>query len=318
MATAVIKRTIEVSREPAHICVRLNQLTLKRGDEIVGSIPCEDIGVVVVDHPQATYTHAALASLALADATLVICGRDHVPVAVLLPLADHTQVVWRVREQIQAGKPLCKRLWQQIVRAKICAQAANLAADSPSRRRLLQLATEVRSGDPSNREAQAAKIYWSAWLTEAPDDRRADFATFRRDPDGAGANALLNYGYAIMRAAVARALVAAGLLPSLGLHHSHRANAFCLADDLLEPLRPVVDERVRQLLMFGQSDLDQPTKAALLELLAVPTETDEGRGPLLVALHRYAASLVQCFQGTARRLEIPRPCESADTDACGS
>jgi CRISP-associated protein Cas1 len=314
----MIKRTVEISREPAHLCVRLNQLTLKRGEETVGSIPCEDIGVVVVDHPQATYTHAALASLAQADATLVVCGRDHLPVAMLLPLADHTQVVWRVREQIQAGKPLCKRLWRQIVQAKIRAQAANLAPGSVSRRRLLQLASEVRSGDATNREAQAAKIYWSAWLTEAPEDNRADLATFRRDPDGAGANALLNYGYAVTRAAVARALVAAGLLPSLGLHHSHRANAFCLADDLLEPLRALVDERVRQLLMAGQNDLDQPTKAALLELLAVPMETDEGHGPLLVALHRYVASLVQCFQGAARRLEIPRPCESADTGACGS
>lgn len=314
----MIKRTVEISREPAHLCVRLNQLTLKRGDETVGSIPCEDIGVVVVDHPQTTYTHAALASLAHADATLVICGRDHLPVALLLPMADHTQVVWRVREQIEAGKPLCKRLWQQIVQAKIRAQAENLAPDSPSRRRLAQLATEVRSGDSSNREAQAAKIYWSAWLTEAPEIRNTEPIGFRRDPDGGGANGLLNYGYAVVRAAVARALVAAGLLPSLGLHHAHRANAFCLADDLLEPLRPIVDERVRQLLFAGQLELDQPTKAALLELLATPMMTDEGRGPLLVALHRYAASLVQCFQGAARRLEIPQPCESVDTDACGS
>lgn len=313
----MIKRTIEVSREPAHLCVRLNQLTLKRGEQTVGSIPCEDIGVVVVDHPQTTYTHAALASLAQADATLVVCGRDHLPVALLLPLADHTQVVWRVREQIEASKPLYKRLWQQIVQAKIRAQADNLAPGSPSQRRLLQFASEVRSGDSTNREAQAAKIYWSAWLTEAPEDN-ADWSGFRRDPDGDGANSLLNYGYAVMRAAVARALVAAGLLPSLGLHHSHRANAFCLADDLLEPLRPIVDQRVRQLLFAGQCELDQPTKAALLELLTAPTATDDGRGPLLVALHRYAASLVQCFQGAARRLEIPQPCESVDTDACGS
>jgi CRISPR-associated protein Cas1 len=314
----MIKRTIELSREPAHLCVRLNQLTLTRGHETVGSIPCEDIGVVVVDHPQATYTHAALATLAKADATLVVCGPDHLPVGILLPLSDHTQVVWRAREQISASKPLCKRLWQQIVQAKIRAQADNLAKNAPARRRLLQLATEVRSGDPTNIEAQAAKAYWSAWLTQAPEDHRTDRATFRRDPDGDGANPLLNYGYAVMRAAVARSIVAAGLLPSLGLHHSHRANAFCLADDLLEPLRPIVDERVRRLLVAGQTDLDQPTKAALLELLAVPMSSDQGQGPLLVALERYAASLVQCFQGLRRRLEIPKPCESVDTDACGS
>ncbi len=314
----MIKRTIEVSREPAHLCVRLNQLTLTRGDLTIRSIPCEDIGVVVVDHPQATYSHAALATLAQADATLVVCGKDHLPVAVMLPLADHTQVVWRAREQIAASKPLCKRLWQQLVQAKIRAQADNLAAGSSARRRLLQLAGEVRSGDPTNVEAQAAKVYWSAWLVQAPEDGRTDLGSFRRDPDGVGANALLNYGYAVMRAAVARALVAAGLLPSLGLHHSHRANAFCLADDLLEPLRPLVDERMRELLMAGQNDLDQPTKAALLELLAAPMETEQGSGPLLVTLHRFAASLVQCFQGTSRRLDIPRTCASTDTDACGS
>jgi CRISPR-associated protein Cas1 len=310
----VIKRTIEISREPAHLCVRLNQLTLRRGEQTIGSIPCEDIGAVVVDHPQATYTHAALATLAQADATLVVCGRDHLPVAILIPLANHTQVVWRVKEQIAAGKPLCKRLWQQIVRAKINAQADNLLTDSPSERRLRQLANDVRSGDPTNCEAQAAKIYWSAWLTESPEAQ----ASFRRDPDGAGTNGLLNYGYAVLRAAVARAVVAAGLVPSLGLHHSNRSNAFCLADDLMEPLRPLVDERVRQLLFAGHNDLDQPTKAVLLELLAVATETDDGQGPLLVALHRYAASLVHCFQGTARHLEIPQPCKSADIDVCGS
>ncbi len=310
----MIKRTIEVSREATHLSVRLNQLTLRRGEQTVGSIPCEDIGVVVVDHPQATYTHAALASLAQADATLVVCGRDHLPVAILLPLSDHTQVVWRVKEQIKAGKPLCKRLWQQIVRTKILRQADNLLAGSPSERRLRQLAQEVRSGDSTNAEAQAAKVYWSAWLIEAPEAQSA----FRRDSDGVGANALLNYGYAVVRAAIARALVAAGLVPSLGLHHSHRANAFCLADDLIEPFRPLVDERVRQLLFAGQNELDQPTKGALLELLAAPMETDEGRGPLLVALQRYTASLVQCFQGSSRRLEIPQPCASADTDVCGS
>lgn len=313
----MIKRTVEVSREPAHLSVRLKQLVLSRDGQVVGSVPCEDLGVVVVDHPQATYTHAALSALAEADATLVVCGRDHLPVAVLLPLADHTTVVWRVREQIGAGRPLCKRLWQQIVRAKILAQAGNLAAGSPPERRLRQLAGEVRSGDPTNAEAQAAKVYWSAWLVNAPEPDGQRTA-FRRDPDGEGANALLNYGYAIMRAGVARALVAAGLIPSLGLHHRHRANAFCLADDLVEPLRPIVDARVRELLGAGQTTLEQPTKAALLELLGTPVTTRGGRGPLLVALHRYAASLVECFQGQRRRLEIPQPCESADTGACGS
>jgi len=121
-----------------------------------------------------------------------------------------------------------------------------------------------------------------------------------------------------VRAAVARALVSGGLLPAWGLHHRHRANPFCLADDLLEPLRPLVDARVRQLAFAGQTELDQPTKGALLELLTLPVRTGTGEGPLFVQLHAYVASLANCFQGQSRRLEIPEPCESADTDACGS
>jgi CRISPR-associated protein Cas1 len=313
----VIKRTIEISREPAHLCVRLNQLLLRRGDETVGQFPCEDVGVVVVDHPQATYSHQALATLAERNAALVVCGRDHLPVAVLLPLGDHSEVVWRLREQVAAPKPLRKRLWQQLIRAKVQAQAANLDPRSPPARRLREMVAEVRSGDPANIEAQAARAYWSAWLVNAP-PALADQLPFHRDPDQPGLNGLLNYGYAIVRAAVARALVSGGLLPALGLHHRHRANAFCLADDLLEPLRPLVDARVRELAFAGQTTLDQPTKAALLDLLTLPVRTRSGRGPLLVQLHTFVASLVECFEGKHRRLEIPQPCESVDTAACGS
>jgi len=206
----VIKRTIEISREPAHLTVQRKQLLIKRDGQTVGSVPCEDIGVVLVDHPAATYSHAALASLAESDAALVVCGRDHLPAAVLLPLADHSQVVSRLADQLDAGKPLRKRLWQQIVQAKILAQAANLAETPTAQKKLTNLAAEVRSGDPANVEAQAARVYWLHWLGEAP---------FKRDTAGAGLNGFLNYGYAVMRAAVARALVAAGLLPAVGLHH---------------------------------------------------------------------------------------------------
>lgn len=314
----MIKRTIEVSRDPAHLAVRYDQLLLSRGSQTVGQIPCEDIGVIVVDHPQATYTHAALATLAEHDAALVVCGRNHLPVAMMLPLADHTQVVSRIRQQITAGKPLRKRLWQQLIRAKIRAQAENLAANSPPQRRLLEFARQVRSGDPSNLEAQAAKTYWAAWLVNAPEDVAGRLESFRRDPDQPGLNALLNYGYSVLRAAVARAIVSAGLVPAVGLHHSHRANAFCLADDLLEPLRPFVDERVRELTFAGQDALDQPTKAALLELLVMEVQCGPETGPLMVALHDYAASLAHCFEGPKGRLRIPHRCICPATDPCGS
>jgi CRISPR-associated protein Cas1 len=183
----------------------------------------------------------------------------------------------------------------------------------------LALARDVRSGDPTNIEAQAARVYWCNWLDQgsvpnscseelgtdplAPNDPLA--RVFHRDPDGTGLNGFLNYGYAVLRAAVARAIVAAGLLPSLGIHHRNRSNSFCLADDLLEPLRPLVDDRVRELHRQGYDELNQPAKAALLEILADRVRLGDEVGPLMVQLHRYVASLVRCFAGEARELEIP-------------
>ena len=311
----MIKRTLEISRDPAYLSVRLGQLQLKRGDEIAASIPCEDLGVVLVDHPQATYSHAALTTLMEHDAVVVLCGRDHLPCGMLLPIGEHTLVVPRLRAQVNASLPTRKRLWQQIVRAKILAQAANLNPDGPAVRRLREFAASVRSGDPDNREAHAARTYWSAWLLDGPNRDAAD--DFRRDPDAPGLNALLNYGYAVMRAAVARAIVAAGLHPALGLHHRHRSNAFCLADDLMEPLRPIVDARVRELAADGELELTQPVKAALLDLLTLEVQTGEFNGPLLVALHRYVASLVSVLEGHAREISVPVPCDSPAIAACG-
>ncbi len=298
----MIKRTIEISQQPAHLTVQHSQLLVKRDGAVVGQCPCEDIGVVLVDQPQTTYSHALLAALAESDAALVVCGRNHLPVAVLLPLADHTQVVWRIADQLAASKPLKKQLWRQLVRAKIRGQARNLAAGSETRAeraassKLLDYARMVRSGDPTNLEAQAARAYWQHWLPEE---------AFRRDADADGLNSLLNYGYAVVRAAVARALVAAGLLPSLGLHHSNRSNAFCLADDLVEPLRPLVDDRARELYRQGYDELSTEAKAGLLKLLAEDVQFGDETGPLMVCLHRFVASLVKCFQGEAKQLVIP-------------
>lgn len=312
----MIKRTLEISREPAHLAVSHCQLLLKREGAVVATIPCEDLGVVVVDHPQTTYTHSALTSLMACDAVVVVCGPDHLPCGVLLPLSDHTQVVWRLNSQIATTQPTRKRIWQQLVRAKIHAQADNLVEGSPVEKRLREFAARVRSGDPQNLEAQAAKAYWSVWLMYA--SPLLGLADFTRSPDLPGVNALLNYGYAIMRAAIARAIVAAGLHPALGVFHSNRSNAFCLADDMLEPLRPVIDSRVRDLAFEGHTELTQTVKAELLNLLTQETQLGETSGPLLVVLHRYVRSLVNCMEGTSTLLEIPRPCNSAATASCGS
>lgn len=188
-------------------------------------------------------------------------------------------------------------------------QARNLHSSLPAYRKLLALAGEVRSGDPTNVDAQAARVYWQNWLW-SDDPATLDVEAFRRDADAPGLNSFLNYGYAILRAGLGRALVAAGLLPSLGLHHRNRSNAFCLADDLIEPFRPLVDERVRAMHRQGFAELNQPAKAELLGLLTLPMRLGEQTGPLMVMLHRTVASLARCFAGEAKRLEIPVPADA--------
>lgn len=300
----MIKRTIEISREPAHLSLRHGQLVLEREHVTVSTIPCEDLGMVVVDHPQVSYTHSALAALVEHDAVVIICGKNHLPAGLLLPMTDHSEVVWRLHDQIAVSKPLRKQLWRQIVQAKIRAQAANLADASPERTRLLELARTVKSGDVTNHEAQAARVFWSGWL--ADDELTRQRSPFHRNADGDDEiNVLLNYGYSILRAAVARAIVMAGLHPAFGLQHCNRSNLFCLADDLMEPLRPLVDSRVRDLARLGQSSLSPITKAALLQLLTQEATTGSEAGPLMVTLHRYVASLVKCYAGESEPLEIP-------------
>lgn len=299
----MIKRTIEISRQAMHLSARLDQLVCQPIDadkSAAVTIPAEDIGLLAIDHPQVTYTHGAFQTLLRQGAAVMFCGRDHLPAGLLLPISSQTQQVTRLRAQIAASKPLCKRLWQRIVIAKVRAQAALFTADQPVHRRLLVLADEVKSGDTTNVEAQAARVYWQQWRDDLPGFQG-------RDPDGDDPiNAQLNYGYAALRAAVARAIVAAGLHPALGVQHSNRANAFCLADDLVEPLRPMVDQEVRRLQREGRTDLSQANKAVLLALLTAVVRLGDQAGPLMVQLHRVVASLVRSFE--SRKVEIELPC----------
>lgn len=319
----MIKRLIEISRDPVHLSVKLEQLVVQPFDSeraAAKSIPCEDIGVVLIDHPQVTLTHQALSTLMQHGAAVVVCGREHLPAGILIPISSHTETLWRVQDQVQTTLPTKKRLWQQIVVAKIKAQAAALLDNTSASGMLEKMALEVKSGDADNVEAQAAKLYWSAWLGETPGDSSATEShsaaplpapgaaqrLFRRDPEGLDPlNAMLNYGYAVLRAALARALVSAGLFPALGIHHSHRSNAFALADDVIEPLRPLVDVIVRERYRAGSRELDQSTKAALLSVLHQSVMFGGESGPLMVVLHRYTASLHRCLTGNAKRLEIP-------------
>jgi len=299
----MIKRIVEISSEPAHLSVKLEQLHIRRHEpdsQLVATIPCEDIGMIVVDNARTTYSHHALGRLMAFGAAVVVCGGDHLPAGIMVPIGSNTELVPRLRDQIEASKPTRKNLWKQIVTAKVRAQAAMLESGGAARKRLTVLAGRVRSGDPTNVEAQAAKVYWGAWLDGT------DYAEgFRRDTDGDGINALLNYGYAVLRAAVARALVSGGLATALGLHHRNRSNAFCLADDLVEPLRPMTDAVVRELARRGRVEIGRDEKKALLGVLHQTVAVNGHTGPLMVALHRYTASLTRCLSGEERKLLIP-------------
>lgn len=300
----MIKHTIEISQQPMHLTSKLEQLVLEPYNQLDAkprTIPCEDIGMVIIDHPRTTYSHAAFQTLLDHDAAIVICGNNHQPVGIMLPLSENTQQVSRLQEQINLTKPTCKKLWKQIVTAKIKAQIQNLSPDTKPIKSLKQLAKDVKSGDPQNHEAQAARMYWANWLDGMPHAK-----CFRRQQQGHDpANSFLNYGYAILRAAVGRAIVVAGLHPALGLHHHNRANAFCLADDLMEPLRPLVDRRVRECLKRDRQELDQLSKAYLLELLCEPVTFEKQVGPLMVQLHRYLGSLLKVYQGQSVKLAFP-------------
>lgn len=260
------------------------------------TVPLSDLAALIVSHPQVSYTHAVLSGLAAAGATFIACDEKHLPAAMLLPLVGHSTQTERFAAQAQLSTPQRKRLWQQIVRAKIRSQARLLEERTGDDGGLGLLATQVRSGDAGNLESQAARIYW-----------RALFGDFRRDPEGDGLNACLNYGYALVRAVVARALCGAGLHPSFGVHHHNRYDAFCLADDLMEPFRPLVDRVVARLQDERGSEvaLDRDAKRALLTgVLSRYTAEGESR-TLFDWAARSASALAAVIEGRAKKFTLP-------------
>lgn len=293
----MIKRTIEISSYGVRVSVRNCQVLIHKDEKLISKIPAEDIGILIIDSRNTTYTHGTLMELMEAGAIIVLCGEDHLPAAMVTPCTANSLQTARLAAQVNASTPLKKRLWQQIVREKIRNQARALDEASTTRKRLLRLAEKVRSGDPDNVEAHAARLYWADWL----EDR-----IFRRRRNGEPPNNLLNYGYTILRAVTARAIVGAGLHPSIGIHHRNRFDAFCLADDLMEPLRPLIDLHVRELFLSGFDAINKSTKRELLSVLMEPVELCGTKGPLFVELEKTAASLVKCFEGEEKKLDIPK------------
>lgn len=307
----MIKRTLYFGN-PAYLSLSNGQLVVRLPEveknellpsefkkKATATIPVEDIGIMVLDHKQLTLTQALMEALLENNTVIVSCDSTHHPVGLMMPLCGHTIQNERFRAQLDATEPLKKQLWAQTVVQKIKNQYAVLKARGIQADYLYPLYKNVKSGDSDNAEATAALFYWQKLFYFIPE--------FRRFREGIPPNNYLNYGYAILRATMARSIVAAGLLPTLGIHHANRYNAYCLADDLMEPYRPYVDEVVHAVVdQHGlTSDLSKEIKAGLLKIPAIDVQIDGERSPLMNATQRTAVSLVKCFEGEQRKLLYP-------------
>ena len=295
----MIKRTL-LFENPAYLSTKNEQLIVSYPDKSVPekNVPIEDLGIIVLENRQISITNALLDKLAKNKTAVLTCDEQHLPSGLMLPLNGHSEFTERLKQQIGVSKPLQKNLWAQTVVSKISNQAALLAERGIENARLLYLAKTVQSADSTNNEAVAAAYYWQ---------RVFGLDSFNRDPAGIPPNNLLNYGYAILRALTAKALVSSGLLPALGIWHSNRYNAFCLADDIMEPYRPYVDMIVCRL-VDNSSDLTELTteiKSQLLQVSALNVALEDKTGPLMVAISRTTNSLFDCFAGKSRKILFP-------------
>lgn len=293
----MLKRSLVFSN-PYHLKVRNNQLVIqdKQGGE-EHQAPIEDIGFVLLEHPAITLTQGVIQELMAINAAVVFCDSTHMPSAITLPLSGHFQQNENQYHQIRASKPLMNRLWQQTIKAKIRNQSAVLSAIGKDPNPLLQIARKVKSGDSDNQEARAAKFYWSNLFG----------ADFRRDPEGAPPNPTLNYTYAILRAAVARALISSGLSLTIGIHHANKYNPFCLVDDIIEPFRPFGDLLVWQVKRqdIRYHVMTKEVKQHLLKVLSQDATFGKNTSPLMVAMQSTAYNLAQCYAGKRQKIGFP-------------
>jgi CRISPR-associated protein Cas1 len=304
----MIKRTLYFGN-PSYLSIQNEQLHIRFPDvernatseevkkQAFTTVPIEDIGVVVLDHAQITISHFVLHKLMANNVALITCNEQHMPCGLLMPLEGNTVQAERYKYQLEASVPLKKQLWQQTVQAKINNQAYVIEHDA-TKRRLYKMTQDVKSGDVTNFEGQAAALYWKHFFYPNP---------FFRQREGEAPNNLLNYGYALLRATMARSLVASGLMPTLGIFHRNRYNAYALADDMMEPYRPFVDKMVLEIVKKNSSDLtlDKAIKAEFLSIPAMDVIINGEKSPMMIAMQRTSASLVRCFEGKQRKLLLP-------------
>lgn len=302
----MIKRTVEISTNGSYVHTKDDQLVIEKDGFKVGSVPIEDLGVLILDSPQLTITSSVMRTLAEQNVSVIFTDSKHLPASLTIPFSANSIQTKVLQSQIEISLPTKKRLWSAIISQKITNQATCLERCVGDGATLKEIANRVRSGDRENLEAYAAKLYWKRLLGDS----------FRRDREAGDSNSLLNYGYAVVRAATARAIVGTGLHPGLGINHKNQYNPFPLADDLVEPLRPFVDVQVFRIIndllpgpdrfrANGELTLNRDTKQVLLGLLAEDCEFDGRKAPLLVALGNYAASVKQVMMNEADKPLIP-------------
>lgn len=288
-------RIIEIASDGRYLHADRGFLVIKDGKAEVGRVPIDDVGGLIGSGHGLRFSAELLVRLAERCSPLVVCDAQKRPRAMLLPLEGHHRQGERLWQQARVKDGTRNRIWKQIVQAKLRAQARTLEAFDISGMALKRISDKVKAGDPENAEAQGARVYWTGLFGR----------DFRRDPDGNGINALLNYGYTVLRSATARAIVAAGLHPTLGLHHCNGANACALADDLMEPLRPVIDATVKGMTLADELELTPATKRLLALALYRNIPSEAGMTPIASILGRMCFSLVEVFSGTRRSLELP-------------
>jgi CRISPR-associated protein Cas1 len=296
----MIGRIVEVADDRRHLSLHRGFLVVQDTEgerKELGQVPLDDIAALIANAHGLSYTNNLLVALAQRGAPFVLCGANHNAVGMLLPVDGNFQQAHRMEAQIAASQPTHKRMWAAVVRCKLEQQAAALEAAGAPHSPLAALVRKVRSGDPDNVEAQGARRYWSLLFGDG----------FRRDQDGGGINGLLNYGYTVLRSCMARSVIAAGLHPSIGLHHSNDNNAMRLVDDLMEPFRPVVDLKVWQLQRLGEQEVSPQTKRALVRTLYDDMQTDIGATPVMVCTQKLAVSLAQVYVGERDKLDLPLP-----------
>lgn len=298
----MIKRTLFFGN-PAYLSTRRDQLIINipGGGIQEKSVPIEDLGYIVLEDPQITITNGLLMRLVRNKTAVITCDEQHLPCGFLQPIVGHSEQTERIRNQLNSSLPLKKQLWQQTITAKVRNQASHLRMRSKNDLKLRRWAGEVKSGDKGNIEALAASYYFQNLFDNSIVEG------FSRNQKGKPPNNLLNYGYAILRAIAARALVSSGLLPSVGIFHRNKYNAFCLADDVMEPYRPYVDVIVFEIVKRGSdtAELTRNIKSELLKIPAVDVDIDGKLSPLMVAMSRTTNSLYACFEGSSRKLLYP-------------